>query len=266
MQAFLDSLVEFATTAGLKIVYAAVVIVVGLKLVNMLVKAMTRGKLMSKLENGAHSFIISFVSIALKIIVFIAAAGILGVPMTSFITMLASAGLAIGLAFQGSLSNVAGGLMILIFHPFKAGDYIDTHSDSGTVKEINIFYTVLVTLDNRVITIPNGSISNSTIINYSAQEQRRVDLVFSAAYTSDIDKVKTILLDTCKAHPCVLADPEPFARLSKHNDSSLDFTVRVWVKAADYWTVYFDLTEQVKKNFDAAGIEIPFPQVDVHQR
>lgn len=266
MEKFLESLVDFGTTAGLKIIFAALVLIVGLKLVALLIKVMKRGKLMNKIDDSAHSFLTSFVSIALKILVFVAAAGILGVPMTSFITMLASAGLAIGLAFQGALSNVAGGLMILLFHPFKVGDFIDTHTDTGTVTEINIFYTVLKTLDNRVITIPNGSISNSTIVNYSTQDTRRVDFTFSVSYSSDIDRVKQILIDTCKAQSEVLADPAPFARLSKHNDSSLDFTVRVWVNSADYWTVFFNITEQVKKNFDAAGIEIPFPQVDVHQR
>ena len=189
---------------------------------------------------------------------------ILGIPTTSFITALASCGVAIGLALQGALGNLAGGIMILIFKPFKIGDYITTASNSGTVSNITIMYTVLKTPDNKVITIPNGTLTNSVIENYSSSDKRRVDLVFTTAYDCDIDKVREILLAAANGHAKVLHEPEPFARLTKHGDSSLEYTMRVWCNADDYWDVNFDLIETVKRDFDANGISIPYPQMDVH--
>ena len=189
---------------------------------------------------------------------------ILGIPTTSFVTALASCGVAIGLALQGALGNLAGGIMILVFKPFRVGDYITTASSSGTVSNITIMYTMLKTPDNKVITIPNGTLTNSVIENYSASDERRVDLVFTTSYDCDIDKVKTVLLDAVKKHERILKNPEPFARLTKHGDSALEYTVRVWCKAADYWDVNFDLIETVKKDFDANGISIPYPQMDIH--
>ena len=191
-------------------------------------------------------------------------ASILGIPATSFITILASCGVAVGLALQGTLSNFAGGLMLLLFKPFKVGDYVEVAGEAGTVAEISVVYTVILTVDNRRITIPNGSLTNSVIENYSAEEQRRVDLTFCTAYDCDIEKTKKVITDVVSAHSLVLSDPAPFVRLSAHGESSLTYTVRAWCKTENYWDVHFDLTEQVKEAFDKNGIQIPYPQMDVH--
>lgn len=257
-------LFELFASLGTKILSAVIVLVIGLKVIKWLKKWFKTSKRLNKLDDGIRTFISSFSSIALYIVLFITIAMMLGIPTTSFITALASCGVAIGLAMQGSLSNFAGGIMILLFKPFKAGDYIDAGGNAGTVSEITVVYTVVTTPDNKVITIPNGTLANSVIENYSAKDLRRVDLTFDTSYDADIDKVKSILEDTVKSHNLVLSDPEPFVRLSKHNESALTYTVRVWCKAENYWTVNFDLLEQVKKNFDKENIEIPFPQVDVH--
>ena len=189
---------------------------------------------------------------------------VLGVPATSFITILASCGVAVGLALQGSLSNFAGGLMILFFKPFKVGDYIEASGESGTVAEISVVYTVLLTPDNKRITIPNGALTNSVIENYSSEPTRRVDFTFTADYNNDIEKVKAVIDEVINAHPAALKDPAPFVRLSAHSENALTYTARVWVKSADYWTVFFDVTENVKLAFDKNNIKIPYPQLDVH--
>ncbi len=262
--AFGRFLLELATSLGLKLLEAIVLLVVGLKLIGWLKKFIKTSHKLDKLDTSLRSFLVSFVSIVLYVVLVITIAMILGVPATSFITILASCGVAIGLALQGSLSNFAGGIMILLFKPFKVGDYIEASGESGVVTEITVVYTVLLTVDNKRITIPNGTLTNSVIENYSAEELRRVDFTFSAAYDCDIDKVKAVIEQVIAVHPLGLKEPEPMVRLSKHSESSLDYTARVWVKNADYWTVYFDITEQVKKAFDDNGIAIPFPQVDVH--
>jgi len=189
---------------------------------------------------------------------------ILGVPVTSFITILASCGVAIGLALQGSLSNFAGGLMILFFKPFKVGDYIEAAGESGTVSEISVVYTVLLTPDNKKITIPNGTLTNSVIENYSSEATRRVDFTFNTGYECDIEKVKELILKIISEHPAALKEPEPFVRLSAHGESSLTYSARVWCNSEDYWNLYFDTIEAVKNAFDENKISIPYPQIDVH--
>ena len=263
---FLAIAVEYITTMGVRILGSLALLIIGFKLIKIFVRFITRSKWYGKIEPGAQSFIKSFLKITLKIILVITIAAILGVPMTSVVALTASAGLAIGLALQGALGNLAGGLMILIFKPFKVGDYIDTHNDQGTVEEINIFYTVLKTFDSKIITMPNGELTNTSIINYSKEKLRRVDFEFTVAYNTDIDKVKQILLDISNRHELILKDPPVFARLSKHGDSALVFVLRVWCEAADYWAIYFDIMESVKIEFDKAAIEIPYPQLDVHMR
>ena len=258
--------VEYITTMGVRIMGSVVLLIGGFKLIKLFVRFITRSKWYGKIEPGAQSFIKSFLKVTLKIILIVTIAAILGIPMTSMVALLASAGLAIGLALQGALSNLAGGLMILIFKPFKVGDYIDTHTDQGTVEEINIFYTVLKTFDSKIITMPNGELTNTSIVNYSKEKLRRVDFEFTVAYDSDIDKVKEILLAIADSHELALKDPPVFARLSRHGDSALVFVLRIWCEAADYWTIYFDVMESVKKEFDKAKIEIPYPQMDVHMR
>ena len=263
-QNVLDSLIELATSWGLKLLGALVVLVVGLRLIGWLKKWLQTSPKLDKLDSGLRSFLISFSGIVLYAVLFITIAMVLGVPATSFITILASCGVAIGLALQGSLSNFAGGLMILFFRPFKVGDFIEASGESGTVTEITVVYTVLTTPDNKRVTIPNGALTNSVIENYSAEPLRRVDLTFSTGYDCDIEQVKAVIGKLVAEHPAALSEPEPFVRLSAHGDSALTYTVRIWTKSEDYWTVYFDMTEGVKKAFDQNGISIPYPQMDVH--
>jgi len=263
-QTILNYLVQLATSWGIKLLEALVLLVVGLKLVKWLKKWLKESPKLDKLDSGLRSFLVSFSSIILYALLIIVIASILGIPATSFITILASCGVAVGLALQGSLSNFAGGLMILFFRPFKVGDFIEASGETGIVQEITVVYTVLLTLDNKRITIPNGGLTNSVIKNYSSEELRRVDLTFNVAYGSDVEQVKGLIGKLAAAHPLALKEPAPFVRLSAHGDSALTFTTRVWCKNADYWDVYFDLTEGVKKAFDEKGIQIPYPQMDVH--
>lgn len=260
----LGILINFATTFGIKLLGAIIFSVIGIKFTSWISKWIRTSQKFDKLDNSLRSFLSSFIKIVLYIIIIITVAMILGVPATSFITILASCGVAIGLALQGSLSNFAGGLMILFFKPFKVGDYIEASGESGTVAEISVVYTELLTPDNKRITVPNGTLTNSVIKNYSSESLRRVDLVFNVSYDSDDEKVKSIINDIINTHPKALKDPKPFVHLSEHSASSLSYTVRVWCENADYWTVYFDILETVKTAFDKNGISIPYPQMDVH--
>ncbi len=257
-------LIEFFTSFGLKLLAAIVVFVVGIKLAGFFVKKLGKSKGFQRLDDSVEHFVLSALRILLYVVVVITAAGIIGVPATSFITVLASAGVAIGLALQGSLANIAGSIMILFFRPFKIGDFIEGNGVLGTVEDINLFYTIIKTGDNKTITCPNGALSNGNITNYSTKDTRRVDLTFSVSYDSDIDRVKAIIMAIIESEDCVLKDPAPFVALSAHNESSIDFVARAWCKSGDYWTLHFNLLEKTKKAFDVAGIEIPFPQMDVH--
>lgn len=260
----LQYLLEFATSWGIKLLAALVLLVIGLRLIKSLNKFIKNSKKLDKLDKGLRSFLASFANILLYIILIITIASVLGIPATSFITLLASCGVAIGLALQGSLSNFAGGLMLLLFKPFKVGDYVQVATEEGKVLEISVVYTVILTVDNKRITIPNGTLTNSVIINYSAEKLRRVDMLFTTAYDCDIEKTKSIINSIIEAHPLTLKDPAPLVRLKEHGDNALIYTARVWCKNEDYWDVKFDITEKVKKNFDTEGIEIPYPQMDVH--
>lgn len=257
-------LFELGASWGIKLLGSIVVLLVGLKLIKWVKKWIKSTHKLIKIDDSVRSFLVSFTGFALYTVLFITVAMMLGIPATSFLAAIASCGVAIGLALQGALSNFAGGLMILIFKPFKVGDYITTAETAGTVIAITVVYTVLKTPDNKVITVPNGTLTNTVVENYSAVEKRRVDLNFNTSYSCDVDKVKELLLRVISSHPQVLNDPAPFARLSEHGQSALVFTVRVWCKTGDYWNVRFDLVEDVKKAFDASGIVIPYPQMDVH--
>lgn len=259
-----DRLIEFATSWGIKLLAAIFILVIGLKLIRWLTKWLKTTHKLHKVDPSLRSFLASFSNILMYFLLVITIASILGIPATSFITILASCGVAISLALQGTLSNFAGGLMLLLFKPFKVGDYVDVAGESGKVAEISVVYTVLLTSDNKRVTIPNGSITNAVIKNYSAEKLRRVDLTFSTAYNCDIETTKKVINEVISAHSLVLSDPAPFVRLSAHGDSALTYTVRVWCRSENYWDVNFDLTEQVKQAFDKNGIEIPFPQMDVH--
>lgn len=260
----IEFLFELGVSLGVKLLVAAIILGVGCKLVKVVKKWLKNSPRLDHVDKGVRTFLASFSGIALYIFLFLTIAMVLGIPTTSFITAIASCGVAIGLALQGALSNLAGGIMILIFKPFKVGDYITTPDASGTVTDITIVYTILKTPDNKIVTVPNGTLTNSVVVNYSALDTRRLDLVFTTSYDCDIDKVKEILMNVINSHEKVLKDPEPFARLTKHAESALEYTVRVWCKSADYWSVNFDLVETVKKEFDANKISIPYPQMDVH--
>ncbi len=253
----------FIMAAGMKLIGALAVWFIGIYLIKWGMKLIERVLKRSHSDETLSKFVKSFAGMALKILLVVTVVTILGLPTTSFVAILGAAGLAIGLALQGSLSNFAGGVLILIFRPFNIGDYIEAAGHGGTVQAIQILYTVLLTIDNKTIIIPNGNLSNNSVINYSAQERRRVDLKFGVSYDSDITKVKTVIGKLCDNHELILKDPVPFARVVGHGDSSIDFAVRVWVEKEDYWTVFYDMQEQVKEAFDKNGIEIPYPHMDV---
>ena len=255
---------EFALTVGGRILLALLCLIAGKITIRLTMRALRRTRFFKKTETGTSKFLLNFIRIVLEILLAVMIVSILGVPMTSIVAIITAAAAAIGLALQGALSNFAGGIMILIFHPFRLDDYIEAGSFAGTVMDIGIFYTVLRTPDNREVTIPNGAVMSQPLVNYSAYDVRRIDLDFSVAYGTDIDLVRRALLETASAHTLVLPDPAPFARLTDHQESSLKFTLRVWVKRADFWTVKFDLLEQVNRRFASDGIVIPFNQLDVH--
>ncbi len=266
METFKNTIVEFLTTTGLRLVIGAAVLVVGWILINFAVRKAKAGKMFAKMDPTAKGFILTCFAVLLKVALVVTVAAYLGIPMTSFVAILGAMGLAVGLALQGSLANFAGGLMLLIFRPFKVGDFVEANGSQGVVQSISILYTKLLTLDNRAVLIPNGSLSNNTVINFSAEDTRRVDLVFNAAFDSDVERVKAVLLVIAEKNEMVLKDPAPFARLSGKNDSGLEFTLRAWTKKENYWDVYFDLLENVKLAFDKVGIVVPYKQVDVHMK
>lgn len=255
---------EYLADAGINLVLSIILLIVGWKLINIFSKKIKKGKLLSKMEPTARSFLNSALSIVLKITLVITVAAILGVPMTSMVAVLGSCGLAIGLALQGSLSNIAGGFILTVFKPFVVGDYIKSGEFEGTVKSINIFYTKIVTPDNKIIVIPNSKVSDNALTDYNAFPTRRVEVDITAAYSEDSDKVKNTLLDVASANDKVNNEPAPSAVITSFDDSAVSYQLRVWCKTEDYWDVKFNLTENAKKAFDDKNIQIPFPQMDVH--
>ena len=264
MEKVLENLITGASDLLIKILISLIILVIGFRLISLLEKSLKKEHKLKALDESAKGFVISFVVISLKILLFVIILSIIGVPMASLVTIVGSCAVAIGLALQGGLSNIAGGLMILIFKPFKVGDYISVDNLEGTVKSITMFYTTVTTIDNKIIQLPNGNLSNSNIINYSYNRKRRVDIDVSVSYNTDIDKVKKVLNSIIDKHELILADEDKVVRLKTHADSALVFTLRVWTKTEDYWNVYFDLMESIKKELDKNKIEIPYKQVDVH--
>lgn len=250
---------------GIYLLIAIIFLYIGFKITNYYTKHLQKNKLL-KLEPTAKNFIINIINIAIKSILFIIAASIIGIPTTTFFTILGSCGIAIGLALQGGLSNFAGGIMLIIFKPFKQGDYIKVLDNEGTVININIFYTTLQTADNKIIEMPNGSLSNSSIINYTASNKRRLDLEFSTSYNDDIKKVKKVISDIIQKSDYVIDKDKTIISLDKMSDSSLIYVVKVWVNTSDYWNAKWYFMENVKSAFDKNNIEIPYPQIDVHQK
>ena len=264
MDGLLEKAYEFLMVYGLKIVAAIAIFIIGRIGISVLVRLIGRMLKRSNADETLVKFLISLTRITLLTFLFIMVLGALGVQTASFIVVLGAAGLAVGFALQGSLSNFASGVMLIIFRPFKAGDYVEAGGTSGTVEQIAIFSTIMKTPDNKRVIIPNSKITGDTITNYSAMDTRRIDMVFGIGYGDDIKKAKDILTQLVTADSRVLKDPAPVVAVLELADSSVNFAVRPWVKTADYWDLYFDLTEKVKLTFDQEGISIPFPQTDVH--
>jgi small conductance mechanosensitive channel len=255
---------ELVMNYGLKVVYALITLFIGLWIIKMIMNAIVRSMTKKDVEPSLRQFLKSLLSMLLKVLLFIAVISMLGIEMTSFVAILAAAGFAIGMALSGTLQNFAGGVMIILFKPFKVGDFIEAQGYTGTVKEIQIFNTILKTPDNKTIIIPNGGLSTGSLTNFSTEPQRRVDFTFGIGYEDDIDKARNIIMGLIAKDERILKDPAPFVAVSELADSSVNFVVRVWANAADYWGIYFDMTENVKKAFDKEGISIPYPQTDVH--
>lgn len=264
MEKLLEKLNDLWVDAGLKIIYVLVILIVGSKLIKLITKLITKSKVFKKLDKSVASFLTSFIKATLNIVLIITIASIIGIPSTSIITLLGSAGVAIGLAMQGGLSNIAGGLIILIFKPFKVGDFIDTHTDSGTVKSISLFYTTLTVIDNRTVSIPNGVLANSSTVNYSNEDERRLDIILDVSYKNSIDEVKNSINSVISKEKRIIKDKDVFVRLTNYKESSMEYTIRVWVPKDDYWNIKFDLLENLKDKFDQDGIMIPYNQLDVH--
>ena len=253
----MDKILEMLTGAGGSVALAIVVGIVGFLLIKYLMRALRRLKSLEKLDQTLTRFVLNFVKWLLYVMLIIAVIGILGVPMAQVIALLASAGVAIGLALQGALANLAGGILLMVLRPFNVGDYVDAAGASGVVHSINLFYTVLLTVDNKRITIPNGSLMNSNVVDYSAEPLRRVDLVFSCAKSEKPAEIQQLILDTVSANALALQDPAPFARISGGTNEAMTFTVRAWCKTEDYWDLYFDLNQSIVEAFAAKGVQAP---------
>lgn len=264
MEEYLDKLVDLLVLYAPKLAGAIVVLLLGLWIIRLMTKGMV--KLMEKrnMDASLRPFIRSLVNILLKALLFISVMGMVGIQMTSFIAILGAAGLAVGMALSGTLQNFAGGVMILLFKPYRVGDYIEAQGYQGFVKEIQIFNTIVLTVDNKTIIIPNSKISSDSMINYSAEENRRVDWVFGIGYGDKVEDARAVLEELIAADARILKDPAHQILLSELGDSSVNLTVRAWVKSADYWDVMFKMNEDVYNQFNAKGINIPFPQMDVH--
>lgn len=251
-------------TFGPKLIGALVVLILGMWVIKIIQKALRKNFDKKEMEPSLRGFLNSMIGMLLKTMLWISVIGMMGVEMTSFIAILGAAGLAVGLALSGTLQNFAGGAMILIFKPFKSGDFIEAQGHTGVVYEIQIFNTILKTPDNKTIIIPNGGLSTSSMVNYSTEPRRRVDLVFGIGYGDNVDKAKKVLFGLIDNDSRILKDPKPFIAVSELADSSVNLVVRVWAETANYWGIYFDLTENVYKTFEKEGLNIPYPQIDVH--
>jgi small conductance mechanosensitive channel len=255
-----DAAIAYAPT----LLLAILTLILGWILTKIIVRIIRRGLRRANIDDTLTGFVCNMAYMALMTLVVISFIGKLGVPTTSFVAVIGAAGLAIGFALQGSLGNFAAGVMLIIFRPFNVGDYVEAAGTAGVVEELAVFATTLRTPDNKTITVPNGNITGDNIVNYSRKDTRRVDLTFGIGYEDDIAKAKQVLASLIAADERILKDPEPVIAVSELADSSVNFAVRPWVKTADYWGVFFDLTEKVKLEFDKQNISIPFPQQDVH--
>lgn len=265
VEQLLSKLLDWGIEVGKDLLGAIIIYIVGRFIIKQVGRLLARILEKRKLEISVQTFLRSLVNILLNLVLAFAIVSRLGVETTSFAALLASAGVAIGMALSGNLSNFAGGLIILVFKPFKVGDYIEGQNANGTVREIQIFHTILTTVDNKVIYVPNGALSSNAITNYSKQETRRAEWVFGVEYGEDFEKVKAVLQRIIDADPRILKDPAPMIALGALSASSVDIKVRAWAKTADYWDVYFDMNKIVYDTFNKEGIGFPFPQLTVHQ-
>jgi small conductance mechanosensitive channel len=254
------ALISYGTRVGL----AVVSLMVGLAVIRWICRLLDDRLERASGDPSLKTFLIPLTRVSLQVLLIISIASILGVAMTSFIAVIGAAGLAVGLALQGSLANFAGGVLILLLRPFRVGDFIEAAGHSGTVSEIQIFHTILNTPDNRRVIIPNANLSNTSTVNYSHNPTRRVDFSFGVGYGDDISRVKETLFGIAQEHQLIMDEPAPAVMLSELGDSAVVFRMRVWSRKEDYWTVFFEVTEAVKRAFDREGISIPYPQMDVH--
>lgn len=264
LAALLQTVLNWLSTEGVKLLIGLVVLFFVFKIINIIAKKFKKRMLAKNRDKTITMVVYSIIRKGLKVIAFLAFLGYVGIDTAGIGTIIASAGVAVGLALQGSLSNLAGGIVILLMRPFKIGDYITAQGESGTVEEIKLFYSYLITPDNKVVMIPNGVLANGSIINYSTKELRRVDFEFSISYDEDFEKAKKVIWDVIGSIENILTDPAPFVRVVSHGESTINIVTRVWTKNENYWDVYFDMMEAIKQSFDNAKIEIPFNQLDVH--
>ena len=263
-QSFLNDVREYFTHAGMNLVIGILILIVGLIVCKIIKVVITRIMRRTKKDEAVVHFVASLIDVVLKICVLVAALATMGVNTASIITVLGTCGVAIGLALKDSLGNIAGGMMIIVNKPFKKGDYINAAGAEGIVQTINLFNTVLLTLDNKEVVVPNGLLSNSNVINFSAMPTRRVDIDVNVAVDTDLVKAQNAILSVCGAHAKVHSDPEPFVRMNRVENGAVVITVRAWCDTAEYWGVYFDLQEQIREKFLQLGIVVPFPQLEVH--
>lgn len=264
LERMLEKLYEWVITRGVNMFFGVIFLSIGWKVINKTLKRIRRILESKNADPTITRFLDNVMNVTLKTVLTIIILQYIGVNLTGLTTIVASAGVALSLALKGSLANLAGGVIILVARPFNVGDFIETTEHSGVVEKISIFYTYLVTFDNKQILIPNGILTDSSIVNYSSKEIRRVDLTFSVAYEEDVIRVKNVLINILKNNELVLEEPEFFVGISMHGDSAINFIVKAWCKTEDYWTVYYDLLETVKIKFDEEGISIPYPQMDLH--
>ena len=255
---------DYLVPLGIKIVVSIFVLIIGRWVIKMIKNRLANGLLRKHADPTLHSFFSNLISVVLNFILIIFIISILGVNTSSLVALLASAGLAIGMALSGTLQNFAGGVIIILFRPFKVGDFIAAQGQEGVVKEIQIFNTIVLTMDNKVIHIPNGILSTGVMTIFTKEETRRVDWTYSISYGDDYDKAKAVLVRLCKEDPRIMKNPEPFIEIANLNTSSVDIRMRVWVKSTDYWPVFFSMNEKVYKTLPKEGLHFPFPQVDVH--
>jgi small conductance mechanosensitive channel len=260
IQHAIDLVIEYAP----QLLLAIIVLIVGFWIIKLVTKATSKAMDRSEVDVSLKKFLNSLLGILLKTLLLISVASMVGIATASFVAIIAGAGLAVGLALQGSLANFAGGVLILLFKPFKVGDFIDAQGYTGTVNEITIFTTILKTPDNKTVIIPNGALSNGSMVNFSTESMRRVDMTFGIGYGDSIEKAKQVLTGLVESDVRIHKEPASQIIVDELGESSVNFKVRVWCNSTDYWGIYFDMQEKVKQTFDKEGISIPFPQRDVH--